>query len=111
MLIWYSRRSIESDRQRTGREKHASNQLMPADRQMSALYTCPREIADNKLRGAGSESIERDRPDIYSDGPIADAKREEHAGQHPIATDREASETIRSHRQARRTGEPLAEGS
>ena len=31
-LIWSSRRSIESDRPETGREQHARNELMPADR-------------------------------------------------------------------------------
>ena len=32
-------------------------------------------MADNKLRGAGSESIERDRPDIYSDRSIRRQER------------------------------------
>ena len=64
-LIWSSRRSIESDRPGTGREKQTSNQLMPADRiqtYMSGLDICRGEMADNKLRGAGSKSIERERP-------------------------------------------------
>ena len=77
---------------------------------MSGLYTCPVEMADNKLREAGSESIERDRPDIYS-VDLSDGKREEPARQHHIATDRYLSETIRSHRQARWTGGTLAQGS
>ena len=51
---------------------------------MSGLYTCPVEMADNKLREAGSESIERDRPDIYS-VDLSDGKREEPARQHHIA--------------------------
>ena len=70
---------------------------------MSGLDTRRCEIADNKLIGAGNDSIERDRPDIYSEGYI-DAKRKEYAGQDPISTDRDPSKTIRSHRQARRTG-------
>ena len=49
---------------------------------MSGLYTCPVEMADNKLREAGSESIERDRPDIYSDERLPRQEREEPAGQH-----------------------------
>ena len=46
---------------------------MPADRiqtEMSGLDTGRGEIVDNKLRGGGSESIEKDRPDIYSDGSL-----------------------------------------
>ena len=72
-LIRSSGRSIESDRAGTRREKQTSNQLMPADRiqtEMSGLDTGREEIAGNKLRGCGSESIEKDRPDIYSDGSL-----------------------------------------
>ena len=70
-LIRSSGRSIESDRTGTRREKQTSNQLMPADRiqtEMSGLDTGREEIAGIKLRRCGSESIEKDRPDIYSDG-------------------------------------------
>ena len=71
-------RSIKSDRRETGREKQTSNQLMPADRiqtYMSGLDTCRGEMADNKLREAGIESIERDRSDIYSDGRLRRQER------------------------------------